>query len=151
MIKLLAQLIQNKYLKNMSLLGKRKGRPTTKIQFDAILKRFTIFLKRELRLTYDIPVILVDDADFAKKITAFGEITKDNTIHLSVINRHPMDILRTLAHEYIHYKQHIDKGLSNKSSRAGSPIENQANAKAGEIMRKYGQLHPELFDLMPIR
>jgi len=135
----------------MSLIGKRKGRPTTKIQFDAILKRFTVFLKRELRLTYDIPVILIDDTDFAKRIAAFGEISKDNIIHLSIINRHPMDILRTLAHEFVHYKQHVEKGLDRKSSRAGSPIENQANAKAGEIMRKYGALHPELFDLMPLR
>jgi hypothetical protein len=133
----------------MSLLGKKRGRPTTQIQFDAILKRFTVFLKRELRLTYDIPVILIDDADFAKRIAAFGEITKDNAIHLSVINRHPIDILRTLAHEYVHYKQIVD-GKQIKS-HAGSPSENEANAKAGEIMRKYGRLHPELFDLMPIR
>jgi len=135
----------------MSLLGKRKGRPITKIQFDVILKRFLVFLKRELRLTYDIPIILVDDTDFAKKIAAFGEISDKNIIHISIINRQPMDILRTLAHEFVHYKQHMEKGLDRKSSHAGSPTENQANAKAGELMRKYGQLHPELFDLMPLR
>ncbi len=135
----------------MSLIGKRKGRPTTRVQFELILKRFLVFLKRELKLTYDIPVILIDDADFAKRIAAFGEISKDNVIHLSVINRHPMDILRTLAHEFVHYKQHMEKGLDHKSSHAGSPTENQANAKAGELLRKYGQLHRELFDLMPIR
>lgn len=135
----------------MSLIGKRKGRPTTKIQLDLILKRFQIFLKRELRLTYDIPVILIDDVDFAKRVAAFGEISKENIIYLSVINRHPMDILRTLAHEYVHYKQYMEKGLNRKSFHAGSPTENQANAKAGELMRKYGQLYPELFDLMPLR
>ena len=133
----------------MSLIGKRTGRPTTKIQFDAILKNFKVFLKRELRLTYDIPIILVDNVDFAKKISAFGEISKENVIYLSVINRHPVDIMRTLAHEYVHYKQVMD-GKQLKSY-AGSPTENQANAKAGELMRKYGRLHPELFDLMPIR
>jgi hypothetical protein len=37
------------------------------------------------------------------------------------------------------------------NSNPGSPAENEANAKAGEIMRKYGKLHPELFDLMSIR
>jgi hypothetical protein len=135
----------------MSLIGKRKGRPTTRIQLDLILKNFKVFLKRELRLNYDIPVILIDDVDFAKRIFAFGEISKENIIYLSIINRHPMDILRTLAHEYIHYKQNIEKNLSVKSSYAGSPSENYANAKAGELMRKYGQLHPELFDLMPLR
>lgn len=135
----------------MSILGKRKGRPTTKIQLDSILKQFKIFVKRELRLTYDIPVILVDDVDFSKKVRAFGQISPKNIIHLSIINRHPIDILRTLAHEYVHYKQYMEKGTYHISSRAGSPDENQANAKAGEILRKYGQLHPELFDLMPIR
>jgi len=135
----------------MSLIGKRKGRPTTKVQLNLILKRFQIFLKKELRITHDIPVILIDDVEFAKSIFAFGEISDKNIIHLSVINRHPVDILRTLAHEYVHYKQHTQKKLSNRISKAGSPIENQANAKAGELIRKYANLHPELFDLMPFR
>jgi Zn-dependent peptidase ImmA (M78 family) len=135
----------------MSILGKTKGRPTSRIQFDGILKRFIIFLKRQLNLSYDIPVILIDDAEFAKRIQAFGSISDKNVIHISIINRHPMDILRTVAHEYVHYKQHLDKGIHHKSSNAGSPLENQANAKAGELVRKYGNLHPELFDLMPIR
>ena len=135
----------------MSLIGKRKGRPTTRVQFELILKRFLVFLKRELQLTYDIPVILIDDADFAKRIAAFGEISSDNVIRISIINRHPMDILRTLAHEFVHYKQHVERGIHHRSSKPGSATENQANAKAGEIVRKYGSLHPELFDLMPIR
>ena len=135
----------------MPTIGKSKGKPISKIQFNIILKRFLVFLKRELRLTYDIPIVFVDDVNFAKRIAAFGEMTKENVIHLSIINRHPMDIFRTLAHEYVHYKQHIEKGSSYKSPHAGSPIENQANAKAGEIMRKYGALHPELFDFMPLR
>lgn len=135
----------------MSLIGKKKGRPTSRVQFEIMLKRFLVFLKRELQVTYDIPIILVDDADFAKRIASFGKISRENVIHLSIVNRHPIDIFRTLAHEFVHYKQHIERGLQHKSSHAGSPTENQANAKAGEIMRKYGQLHPELFDLMPIR
>ena len=133
----------------MSLIGKRKGRPTTRIQFDIILKTFLIFLKRELRVTFDTTIILIDDADFAKKVFAFGFINENKIIYLSIINRHPIDILRTLSHEMVHYKQLIENGTIK--SRAGSPEENFANAKAGEIMRKYGKLHPELFDLMPIR
>ena len=133
----------------MSILGKRKGKPITRIQFDAILKRFIVFLKRELNLTIDIPYILIDDVDFSKKNIAFGMMNSDGIIYISIINRHPLDILRTFAHEYVHYKQSI-KGKLLKSN-PGSPAENQANAKAGEIMRKYGKLHPELFDLMSIR
>ena len=135
----------------MSLIGKKKGRPITRMQFEVILKRFIVFVKRELRISNDIPIILVDDTEFAKKIQAFGEISSNNVVHISIINRHPMDILRTVAHEYEHYKQHLEKGIPRKSSHAGDPTENQANAKAGLIMRKYGQLHPELFDLMPMK
>ena len=135
----------------MSLIGKKRGRPITRAQFEVMLKKYLVFVKRELRISHDIPIIFMDDANFAKKIAAFGEISDKNVIHISIINRHPMDILRTVAHEYIHYKQHIEKGNSQRSSHAGSLTENQANAKAGEIIRKYGALHPELFDLMPIR
>ena len=133
----------------MSILGKSKGKPTTKIQFDSIVKQFVSFLKKELRLTIDIPFVFIDDVSFSKKNKAFGMMNNDGIIYLSIVNRHPIDILRTLAHEYVHYKQSI-KGQVMKS-HPGSPAENEANAKAGEIMRKYGQLHPELFDLMAIR
>lgn len=135
----------------MSILGKRKGRTITRIQFEEILKKFIVFLKQQLHFTHDIPIILVDDVEFSKKVRAFGEISSKNIIHISIINRHPVDILRTVAHEYMHYKQHLEKGIPRKVTHAGDATENQANAKAGELMRKYGNLHPELFDLMSIR
>jgi hypothetical protein len=37
------------------------------------------------------------------------------------------------------------------NGNAGSVIENEANAKAGEIIRKYSSLQSDLFDLIPIR
>lgn len=132
----------------MSLIGKRKGRPTTRMQFNAILKRFIVFLKREIHLTYDIPYVLIDDSDFAKTNMTFGMMNRE-ILYISVVNRHPMDILRTVSHEFIHYKQVMDG--KKISSHPGSSAENEANAKAGEIVRKYGKLHPELFDLMSIR
>ena len=132
----------------MSLLGKKRGRPITKPHFEEVLKKFLVFLKRELRFSEDIPLILIDDVEFAKKIQAFGEISDKNVIRVSYINRHPVDILRTVAHEYAHYKQH-EKGIIG-SGRAGSVTENQANAKAGELIRKYANLHPELFEFVSI-
>jgi hypothetical protein len=133
----------------MSILGKATGRPISKTQFNTILKKFIVFLKRELTLTIDIPYILIDDADFSKKTRAFGMMNSDGIIYVSIINRHPIDILRTVAHEVVHYKQSIKRVAMNPNP--GSPSENEANAKAGELMRKYGKLHPELFDLMSIR
>ena len=132
----------------MSLIGKRKGRPTTRSQFEAILNKFLVFLKREIRFDYNIPIILVDDVDFCKNNKTFGLMYPDKIV-ISIVNRHPIDILRTVAHEYIHHKQQSEGKKLN--GNAGSSSENEANAKAGEILRKYGSLHPELFDLIPIR
>ncbi len=135
----------------MSLIGKSKGRPITKIQFEKIVKQFTIFVKRELQIIQNVSIHFVDDASYAKNVKAFGEISSDNVIRVSIINRHPMDILRTLAHEMTHYKQDVTRGISKTDSSAGSAIENQANAKAGELMRKFGKLHPEYFELTSIK
>ena len=132
----------------MSLIGKRRGRPTTRSQFESILKKFLIFLKRELKFAYDIPIILVDDVDFSKNNKTFGLMYPDKIV-ISIVNRHPLDILRTVAHEYIHHKQQREG--KNLNGNAGSVSENEANAKAGEIIRKYSNFQSDLFDLMPIR
>ena len=132
----------------MSLIGKRRGRPTTRSQFESILKKFLIFLKRELKFAYDIPIILVDDVDFSKNNKTFGMMYPDKIV-ISIVNRHPLDILRTVAHEYIHHKQQSEGKSLN--GNAGSTSENEANAKAGEIIRKYSNLQSDLFDLIPIR
>ena len=132
----------------MSLIGKRKGRPTTRTQFESILSNFLRFLKKQLRFDYNIPIILVDDVDFCKNNKTFGLMYPDKIV-ISIVNRHPIDILRTVAHEYIHHKQQSEGKKLNEN--AGSISENEANAKAGEVLRRYGNLHPELFDLTPIR
>lgn len=60
-------------------------------------------------------------------------------------NRHPVDVLRTLAHELVHHKQREDgKTLDGND---GSEIENEANAKAGELMRKFRKVVPEVFNV----
>ncbi len=132
----------------MSLIGRRKGRPTTKHQFQLILKKFLVFLKRELKFNHNITIILVDDVDFSKTNRTFGMMYSDKIV-ISIVNRHPIDILRTVAHEYIHHKQYIEGKTLN--GNPGSVTENEANAKAGEIVRKYGKINPGLFDLIPIQ
>ena len=60
-----------------------------------------------------------------------------------------VDIMRSIAHEMVHLLQDIEGRLDssehNKKNAAGSPIENEANYKAGEIIRKFGEEHPEIY------
>lgn len=66
-------------------------------------------------------------------------------IMLYASHRHILDVLRSLCHEMVHYRQDLAGELQSGSGTTGSDQENEANAVAGQIMRKYGKLHPELF------
>lgn len=131
------------------LLGNSKGRPTTKQSFELVVKDFMRFTKMKLNIRNDIPVELIYDLEFSRKYSSFACIMTDSKkIYVSVINRHPVDILRSLAHEMVHYKQLIDG--QNVQGHTGSRHENEANAKAGVVLRDYGKMHPELFTMRPI-
>jgi hypothetical protein len=56
-----------------------------------------------------------------------------------------MDILRTVAHELVHCRQNQSRPLPDHAGRTGSPWENDANARAGVIMRDYAESNPEKF------
>lgn len=67
----------------------------------------------------------------------------DGSIKVVIKNRHPIDVMRTLAHELVHWKQKSENMELDGSD--GSDTENQANSIAGAIMRKFGKMYPEYF------
>tara|TARA_R110000851_G_scaffold134084_2_gene269251 strand:- start:85 stop:441 length:357 start_codon:yes stop_codon:yes gene_type:complete len=78
---------------------------------------------------------------------AHADLNK-NEIVIYTKNRSLGDIFRSISHELIHLAQN-EKGtidtIPNPGS-TGSPIENEANAGAGIMMRHFGKLHPEIFE-----
>jgi Zn-dependent peptidase ImmA (M78 family) len=56
-------------------------------------------------------------------------------IVISCVDRHPTDVLRTLAHELVHLAQSQIRPLTNADGVTGSDVENSANALAGILMR----------------
>jgi hypothetical protein len=87
------------------------------------------------------------DPVWSKRNRTFGSYNHDtNELIVSLANRHVMDILRTVAHELTHQRQGEVADIPADAGATGSEYENEANAQAGVLMRKYGQLHPELFD-----
>ena len=74
----------------------------------------------------------------------------EHILYVSLMNRHPNDILRTIAHELTHYKQDTEHQLDADSGRTGSPIENQAHAVAGIVMRHFNKQYPEYLSSKPI-
>jgi len=75
---------------------------------------------------------------------------EDKILHVAILNRHPVDILRTVAHELVHYRQDIRNELNDQSGATGSPEENQAHEIAGVIMRHFNKQYPEFLRSHPI-
>lgn len=96
--------------------------------------------KKELQLS-ELPEIQLVSEPTVGGGTSFGEF--DGAIKVVSLNRHPMDVMRTLAHELVHWKQ-MQSGQELDGSD-GSSIENDANAYAGVILRKFGKMYPEYF------
>ncbi|NDE55061.1 MAG: hypothetical protein EB069_10960, partial [Actinobacteria bacterium] len=81
----------------------------------------------------------------------FGRyVNGQNTLYVALVNRHPNDILRTVAHELQHYKQDTEHKLHVNSGETGSPEENEAHAMAGIVMRHFNKQYPEYIRSKPV-
>jgi hypothetical protein len=77
-------------------------------------------------------------------------VNGDNILYVGIANRHPVDILRTVAHELVHFRQDIRGELNDESGRTGSPEENQAHEIAGVIMRHFNKKYPKYLESKPL-
>ena len=122
----------------------------TKEQFVDMFKKFLPLAMHYLKLknlpkmefSADVP----DDHQ-----PTFGKYEDDKHIlHVALMNRHPVDILRTVAHELCHYKQDTEGRLNAKSGETGSPEENEAHIMAGIVMRHFNKKFPQFLNDKPM-
>ena len=92
------------------------------------------------------------DPDWSTHNHSFGRYDPDtHTLNVSMPNRHLLDVLRTVAHELVHCSQHQQHGdMPDDAGETGSEWENDANARAGIIMRDWANTHPEHFEHKPL-
>lgn len=109
---------------------------------DHMITHLLQLCKEDLNINELPPITMVDDEPTVGGGTAFGEFD-GNSIRVVTMGRHPMDVMRTLAHELVHWKQMSDGDDLDGSD--GSDTENEANAIAGTIMRKFGKKYPHYF------
>lgn len=108
-----------------------------------VLPDFIRFACEQLGIDEKPTIDVVDQVPDAEGVTFGCYRPEINTIYLVARGRHPKDVMRTLAHELVHYKQDQDGKLSYDSGATGSDEENEANAQAGVIMRNYSEQNPE--------
>ena len=114
---------------------------------EEILKDFIGFCVKELKVKELPKVKLRKDPQWSVVHKTFGRYIDDkNTLEVAWGQRHIMDVLRTVAHELTHRRQHEREDVPSSAGETGSPYENEANARAGILMRDYARLHPEYFE-----
>jgi hypothetical protein len=110
------------------------------------VKDFIRFAVKHIGLTTVPTIYLVGSSE--NKHNAFGHFLgtrKGSSITVRITERHPIDIMRTIAHELIHQHQ-TNRGFAKSEQMR----EDEANALAGRIMREYSNAYPHVFKAKPI-
>lgn len=115
------------------------------------LERFVDFVKKELKIKNDINIRYQTDKDGIKTTAVYkykdgeDDNLEQSEVRVYTKERALQDIMRSVAHELVHHQQNERGDLEGKISNVGGPIEDEANAVAGELLKKYGIIHPEIY------
>jgi len=108
---------------------------------------FVNFVSGDLELDDDFTVDITNDSDDVETLASYD--INNNEVTVLGKNRSLPDIIRSVAHELVHHKQNERGELKGRKEEGedGSPWEDEANSKAGEIVRKFGRENPEIYEI----
>ena len=113
------------------------------------INHFVEYATKKLKLNETPKITLLSGREYSEAKTSLGGYNPmSKEIYVAIEGRLTADILRTLAHEMVHRKQD-ELGLVKdeiKDGATGSPIENQAHAVAGILMRNYGKINKQIYN-----
>ena len=111
------------------------------------LNSFVKFVKKELGIK-NLPTISIQPNRDGLKTTAHYDYTKENKIvRVYGKNRALVDIMRSVAHELVHHKQFEEGRLDGpQPPDIGGEIEDEANAKAGQYIKMYAKIDPNIYE-----
>jgi hypothetical protein len=119
---------------------------------ESIVSEFIKHTAHRLGIKQMPEIFIHHDEDWSKQNHSFGMyVPERHELHVSLGNRHLLDILRTTAHELCHCAQHEQESLPHNAGTTGSPWENEAHAVAGIVMRDFADTHPEYFKMEPVK
>ena len=105
---------------------------------------FIKFLQKKYPLKNDITIIFTGER-FGTMTS--GSRTQDSELKILTKGRMNRDVFRTLAHEWVHEWQINVKGKKPKQD-IGGPLEDEANAEAGSVLKKFEKQFPEKEEMM---
>ena len=105
--------------------------------------KFVKFVKDELGITAPFKIKLVSARDQDLKTYAYYDKTSGN-MKVYTGSRGLADVLRSIAHELVHHLQNQRQELNVNHPDVGGRIEDEANAVAGQLIKKFGYANPNL-------
>jgi hypothetical protein len=106
-------------------------------------ENFVDFAHKELNIEKDCPIDV--ETEPSSEYTTGNYHIQDRKIKILDNGRKLADILRTIAHELVHHKQNELGMLVGEIPEIGGTIEDQANAYAGRLVKKYGKQTEDLY------
>jgi|GEM_PF-1462261 hypothetical protein len=100
-------------------------------------KEFIQFCCDELGITGDFKCYLCHDRDKNGVTTTAFYRDKDKLVCVYAKNRMLGDVMRSVAHELVHKKQYEDDRIVKPVQDIGGEIEDEANAIAGQLVKKF--------------
>ena len=122
----------------------------SKDNFMEMFRKFLPLAMKIIELRSLPKMVFLDNIGNDDQPTFGSYVNDEQTLYVALANRHPNDILRTIAHELTHFKQDTEHELHADSGETGSKHENQANAIAGIVMRNFNKMYPEYLRVRPI-
>jgi len=124
----------------------------TEVDTESVVQEFIQHTADRLGIRRIPEIVIHHDPDWSESNQSFGMYVPDqHKLHVSLGDRHLLDVLRTTAHELCHCAQQESAPLPDEAGDTGSAWENEANAVAGIVMRDFANAHPEYFQQNSIK
>ena len=118
----------------------KKDRELTKKQYD-LFRKFIAFLQKNFPLKQDVTICFLPHR--VGEMTTGSSIPELRIMNILTRNRLNRDILRTMAHEWVHEHQMSVLGR-DFGPNIGGINEDEANAYAGRLVKMFEKDYPNL-------
>jgi len=104
---------------------------------------FCKFCKDFLEIDHPLKIELVSNRDESNITTTAFYNPESHLIRVYCKDRAIADVCRSIAHEMTHMSQMLDGKIEFPVQDAGGQIEDEANSKAGEVLKLFAKSDPE--------
>lgn len=133
------------HLRQRQKLGSAKLFKVKSITFlpkkEKIVRHFVNYVVRALSLKNDCSIYFVDDRQKYGIKTTADYLPESKQMFIYAKDRAFVDILRSVAHEFVHAKQHESGArFSHDFMHFDNELEDEANLLAGELVNAYAEV-----------